>query len=397
MPRQEPARWLSADDPGNPFDVAVLDLMVTQKLIATSKDQEQAARSISWRGKLGDELDAREVLKTKPIDCAIELPAAAVLPDGLLFTPDSMDVKWVIAWRDGQIIAARSWTGTVEAVAEATHDGRTLTIRRIYASEESPLRSGDLRHTFEWFLRSHALGEKLPFPADEETTELLAEVPTLAFSFFGNVIFCAAHEWDPDPATKPLRSDGRVLAALRNEDREALAAAVRAGEDIDAESTSAGYTALHLAVVRGDLGLFEFLIDLGASPETIADRQTHALHIACVHKAPLEIFDAIAGSDLDLCLPNEDGFTALHAAAETDYADAVPWLVEHGLELEARTKPGHTPLHIAAALGHAAAAHALLDAGADPQASSRQGTPLDVARSEGKDETIALLTSLPRK
>ncbi|MEM6988839.1 MAG: ankyrin repeat domain-containing protein [Myxococcota bacterium] len=90
----------------------------------------------------------------------------------------------------------------------------------------------------------------------------------------------------------------------------------------------------------------------------------------------------------------KDGFTALHAACEVDNAAAVPWLATNGLGVEATTKHGHTPLHIAAALGHAATARALLDAGADPQANSPTGTPLEVARAQGKDETVALLGSL---
>jgi ankyrin repeat protein len=84
-------------------------------------------------------------------------------------------------------------------------------------------------------------------------------------------------------------------------------------------------------------------------------------------------------------------FTALHAAAEVDNALVVPWLVTHGLPLEARTKHGHTALHVACAHGHAEAAKALLAAGADIQAASPGGTPRDIALAENKPALAELL------
>lgn len=89
-------------------------------------------------------------------------------------------------------------------------------------------------------------------------------------------------------------------------------------------------------------------------------------------------------------LANPDGFTALHAAAEVNNAQAVPWLLSGGTPLEERTKHGHTALHIACALGHVEATRALLEVGADRNASSPGGTPREVALAEGKPQTAAL-------
>jgi len=49
------AKWLGADDPGNPFGVELLDLMVTQQLIATSSDRAAAERAMSWSASMGAE------------------------------------------------------------------------------------------------------------------------------------------------------------------------------------------------------------------------------------------------------------------------------------------------------------------------------------------------------
>jgi ankyrin repeat protein len=88
---------------------------------------------------------------------------------------------------------------------------------------------------------------------------------------------------------------------------------------------------------------------------------------------------------------NDDGFGALHAAAEVGHAALVPWLLEKGLDLEARTGRGHTPLHLASALGHVDAAAALLDAGAEAGATSPEGTARQIAEAQGKPDIVALL------
>jgi ankyrin repeat protein len=187
-----------------------------------------------------------------------------------------------------------------------------------------------------------------------------------------------------------------VIVSARKGDVTAIERAVKSGADIDAPATFAGYTALHLSIVRKDIALFDALLKFGASAAAMADRQTHALSIAVVHKAPMPIFEALAKSTLDLTAPNEDGFTALHAAAEVNFPEIVPWLVQHGLSMDARTKHGHAPLHIACGLGHREVAESLLAVGADANAASPSGTPLEVAKTENKPALVELLTRFTR-
>lgn len=391
------AKWLAADDPGNPFGVELLDLMVTQMLMATTSDPAAAERSVSWGTSTGAELDVSVVADRPAIECAIRLPIDRSLPDGLLFTPASMDEKWVIAWRQGQIIAARSWTGGVEAIGEARIEGSTLIVERIRALESSHLLVfGALPQTFEWLLRSHALREKLPFPADDDGAAMLENVPLSAFTGFGNVIFCAAKTWQPPPPSKPLRSDGRIIPAIRAGTLDEIERAVAAGDDIDAPSTFAGYTALHVAVVRGEAQLLERLLALGADPNRRADKGMFALGIAIVHQAPADVFAVLERTGVDLFAANDDGFNALHAACEAGNAWAIHWLVERGHSLESRTKRGHTPLQIACGLGRLDAARAMVEHGADVNAPSPDGVALEIAQREGKEEVAAWLTSRGR-
>jgi hypothetical protein len=394
MTRTRPARWLAADDPGNPFGVPLLDLMELQQLLSTTTDPEQAKRSVSWGRSTGEELfaSAQAVSSLPPLECALRYPAARSLPNGILYAPPSQDWKWVLALRDGRVLAARSWTGAVEAVADARRDGDSLVLERLRVAETSSLRlSSRLVEVLDWLIRVHVWDQRLPLPVDDAAAELLAEAPLSGFGPFGKALFCAAKSWNPPPPPRPLRSDGDVIVAARVGDLAALRRHVEHGADVDAPGTLGGRTALHLAVMKGDVELFDELVRLGANPAAVADRALHALHMAVVHEAPHPLLERLAATRLDLTLPNADGFTALHAAAEIDHGAVVPWLVAHGLPLEARTRHGHTALHIACALGHAEAAKALLTAGADIEASSPGGTPRDVARAENRPALVALL------
>jgi ankyrin repeat protein len=83
-----------------------------------------------------------------------------------------------------------------------------------------------------------------------------------------------------------------------------------------------------------------------------------------------------------------DGFTPLHLAAYYGHADVVAFLLDRGVDLEARTTnprlPGLTPLHSAAAGGKTDVALLLLERGADPNATQPGGwTALHQAAASG--------------
>ena len=74
-------------------------------------------------------------------------------------------------------------------------------------------------------------------------------------------------------------------------------------------------------------------------------------------------------SGADVNLPQGDGMTALHWAAENGDAGMVAMLVTAGANLEAVSRIGdYTPLHVASEAGAGGAVRALLEAGADPEA-----------------------------
>jgi cytohesin len=131
---------------------------------------------------------------------------------------------------------------------------------------------------------------------------------------------------------------------------------------------------------------------LGADPNVLGDRQASVLITALVHKSPVELLELLTSHGADPSVPNVDGFGALHAIAEVNYPEPLPWLLSKKLDIEQRTHKGHTPLHIASALGHVGTLKALLDAGADPFAKSPEGaTARYIALAEGKKESVSAL------
>jgi ankyrin repeat protein len=80
---------------------------------------------------------------------------------------------------------------------------------------------------------------------------------------------------------------------------------------------------------------------------------------------------------------DQDGWTALHAAAGRGHAGIVRLLVAHGANVRVRNNRGDTPLHVALMLGHAQAAQTLVEMGGGGLLDDQNGagmTPLDWAR-----------------
>ena len=91
------------------------------------------------------------------------------------------------------------------------------------------------------------------------------------------------------------------------------------------------------------------------------------------------------GAEVDLALP-AGGETALHKAAVQNRAGAARLLIEHGADVNRRTKDGgktempafqvmreETPLHIAAVRSDEELIRILLEAGADKEAKTSEG------------------------
>ena len=377
------ASWIPADK--NRFGMPVLDLIsITGNLLSTSADPKRAAMAVSWNSTLVAEL-AIDVAIKQTVPCQLRYAIDHDMPDGFLFAPAAMEQKWAIAYRDQAIYLIRSWTAEVKVVGRVRRDGDALVVERLDLVDDTLQTFGDPIETFDWMIRAHALGERVPLPVSPEGAAMLEATPLSAMGAFGHVAGCAATRWAPPRQPRPLRSCGDLTTAVRRGQEARVAALAAAGAPLDARGPVMGLTALHVAVITGSVPLVKRLLELGANPNVLGDRDASALTTAVVHSAPLEVLDLLAQHGAAPATRNADGFGMLHAIAETDHTQYLPWAIARRLDLEARTSHGHTPLHVAAGLGHVAALRALIAAGADRQARSPTGqTAHDIAVAEGK-------------
>ena len=204
------------------------------------------------------------------------------------------------------------------------------------------------------------------------------------------------------------------------------------------DTHGAGYTALHTAVLRDDIGLVRALLANGANPNVRLTKgtpvkylsQEYALSSTLKGASPFwlaakyveaEMMRVLAGAGADIELPIQSGPTPLMAAidnpsflsgitdrrgrvlstvetaalvdseGERGTLEAVQTLVELGADVNA-TSRGSTALHIAASAGHVPAMQVLTTAGADVNAADGRGsTPLHNAASQGHDAAVQLL------
>jgi ankyrin repeat protein len=392
-PEQPKPKWLPAS--ATPFGVPVLDLIsVTGTYLSATRDPEQARRAVSWRTSVGDELDATVLESAPELPCSLRYPIDPLATDGLLFCPSEMEHKWVLALRGDQLLIAHSWTGELATLAQARREAGELVIESLRMYDDSGFdRVGDPIDIIDWLIRTHALGQNLPLPAHDEGAATLEANPLLAMSLFGYMARCAATSWNPPAPARPLRTDGRLLQAVRAEDLDAVRQLAEAGEPIDAPSPTQGYRPLGVAVIKNDPVLVELLLRLGADPNLGDDRGMAPLGRVIVHGGDEAMLDMLVAAGARTDVVNIDGFGLLHAVAETNRAELISWMLAHGVALELQTKHGHTPLHIACALGHVAAAEALLDVGADPNARADGKDALAIATEREQLEIVALLTS----
>jgi uncharacterized protein len=170
----------------------------------------------------------------------------------------------------------------------------------------------------------------------------------------------------------PTGTSALVLAA--HSDRSAFATFLL-GKGANANADGAGYTALHAAIVRGNLDLVRALLAHHANPNA---RQTKgsparrysgfALDKTMIEATPfllatrssqLEIMKVLAAGGADVNLTLDDGTTPVMAAArrqgregrglsETRIVQAMKLAIELGSRFEGVDKNGDTALHIAA-------------------------------------------------
>lgn len=146
-------------------------------------------------------------------------------------------------------------------------------------------------------------------------------------------------------------------------------------------------------IEEGDIARAKAWLDLGLSPEFLADRIGTGLMIAA-WQGNLAMMELFVARGADVNRTNALGEDALMHASLRGRQEAAQWLLERGAKPE-RGPRRWTALHYAAFSGHAELAAFLVSRGADLNARSANGsTPLMMAVYEGHEAAVRELIGL---
>ena len=169
-----------------------------------------------------------------------------------------------------------------------------------------------------------------------------------------------------DPDVRGVSGKPLIIEAVKEEDFEKIKLLASHGADINAttgEATGGEVSALSFAFEKGNIEIFDFLLEKGANP-----------NVDATSGAPL-IYEAVTNEDKPVCRkllaheadPNvvtTKGDTALVAAVTLEDLNLVDLLVKHGADPSLGRESGDTPLSVSVENGNIAIAHQLIASGA---------------------------------
>ena len=186
----------------------------------------------------------------------------------------------------------------------------------------------------------------------------------------------AATEFSSEPLVR------RLAIAVENADAEEIAAALRAGADVNAFGR-AGFRLLDWAMARDNSRGFELLLEQGASltalyrdPKAIPDRSYNMTMLERVLSTNSgDFIGAVlrSGVDPDLVPFPEDGRSLLFFASAARAHRVVDILLDHGADINLRANAGYTALFDTMLARNYTTAWQLLQRGADPTAPNSRG------------------------
>jgi ankyrin repeat protein len=126
-----------------------------------------------------------------------------------------------------------------------------------------------------------------------------------------------------------------------------------------------GLSPLHLAVGNGHQNVAAYLIEQGADPKGVDEKNMQPIHYAS-YQGSVEMVKLLQRQGADLRARGERGWKPVHYAAMGGHQPLLDYLISQNRDfLKEKTRVGFTPLFIAVVNGKLDAVAYLLDCGAD--------------------------------
>jgi ankyrin repeat protein len=191
-------------------------------------------------------------------------------------------------------------------------------------------------------------------------------------------------------------STAGFVKAVQGGDMEATRLFLQAGVNASShiETTNGSFTALHVAVDRGNREMAILLLEKGVDVNATAFGKDTPLHIALARtNFDLAMVKLLVDNGANVNATREGGATPLMQAVFGGGLDVVNLLLNKGADVNAKETNGYTALMAASIKGSLAMVRALLKANPDLEAKggARGQTAAEIAQVNGYEEIVAAL------
>lgn len=175
---------------------------------------------------------------------------------------------------------------------------------------------------------------------------------------------------------------------------------IKQGANCQVQATEGHYwSVLCWAATQGHISVVRLLIEKGANLNVTTDEGKSALRCAMEYGYGKVVWLLVqAGRNIDLNLPDHEGWSPLHAAVKRSLVSDASFLwllLENGADVSAQTKRGLTALHIAAEEDDIPIAWVLLEKGVKIDVKNKGGmTALHIASRRGNDKFVRFLLEM---
>ena len=162
---------------------------------------------------------------------------------------------------------------------------------------------------------------------------------------------------------------------------EVIARSGKSSKIANARDPSTGDVALHYACEGHNYELVTRLLGHGARVNVKGSRGDVPLHRAVRDRRNAPMVRSLFKHDCEPDMPNENGTTPMHIAAEKGHLEIMEALVDSGASVNIQDNDGNTPLHVATKQQKSKSTALLLSMGCDPTIRNKAGlTPFQLSK-----------------